>query len=64
MPHLPPPPPVMQLFKEVNKSYILHCSKLHSIGHISATRGPYEMRLGSECSILNGQIAYNDKNQN
>ena len=31
--------------------------------HISATRCPIEMRFGSTCSILNGQVIYIEKSQ-
>ena len=47
----------------MTNSYVLHCFELHRIAHISSTICPIEMRFGSKCSDLNGQVIYIEKSK-
>ena len=49
--------------KEVTNSYVLHCSELQRIVHISSTKCQIEMGFGSKCSILNGQVIHTDNSK-
>ena len=44
---------VLQAYKEVTNSYVLHYFWTTENGHISATRYPIEIGFESKCSILN-----------
>ena len=49
--------------KEVINPYVLHCFWIQRIVCISTTRCPIEIGFGSKCSILKGQVIYNEKSK-
>ena len=49
--------------KEVTNSFVKHYFGTSKIVHISTTRHPIAMGLGSKCSIENGQVVYIQKSK-